>query len=78
MVAGTGATPYRLIGRIVQDGVSPSFRMPVPIAFRFGDRRPVLHFICVDRESVSVDIPLAAKPTDVEFNYLNGVLAKVN
>ena len=78
VVAGTGATPYRLTGRIVQDGVSPAFRMPVPIAFRFGDRHPVLHFIWVDKESVSVDIPLAAKPTDVEFNYLNGVLAKVN
>jgi hypothetical protein len=52
--------------------------MPVPIAFRFGDRRPVVHFVWVDSASVSVDIPLTAKPTDVEFNYLNGVLAKVN
>jgi len=57
--------------------VRPSFRMPVPIAFRFGDRRPLLHFVWVDKDSVSVDIPLAAKPTEVEFNYLNGVLAKV-
>ena len=77
VVASNGSTPYRLTGTIVQSGVRPSFRMPVPIAFRFGARRPLLHFVWVDKDSVSVDIPLAAKPTEVEFNYLNGVLAKV-
>jgi len=77
VVESTGVARYRLTGRIVQEDVRPSFRMPVPIAFRFGDRRPILHFIWVDKESVSVDIPLVARPTEVEFNYLNGVLAKV-
>ena len=71
------ANPFVLSGRIRQEDVPDGFRMPVPIVVRFDDRPPIAHRIWVDGESVDVEIPLPAEPSDVEFNYHHGVLAHV-
>ena len=69
--------PYVLHGTIRQEDVSNRFRMPVPILVRFKDRPPMVRRVWVDGESVEVEIPLPAEPSEVEFNYRHGVLAQV-
>lgn len=73
--SGGDAAPYRFRGTVSQEEVPDGFRMPVPIAFRFADRPPLVRRIWVDAKTVEVDLPLPARPTSVEFNHLNGVLA---
>ena len=70
-------SPYLLHGTIAQENVPDGFRMPVPILVRFADHPPLARRVWVDADTVNVDIPLPAKPTDVEFNYQLGVLARV-
>jgi aminopeptidase N len=80
VVAGSdveGEAPFRLSGTVQQEDVPDGFRMPVPIAVRFADRPPLLRRVWVDTGMVDVDLPLPARPTEVEFNYLNGVLANL-
>ena len=69
--------PFVLHGTIRQEDVPSSFQMPVPILVRFKDRPPIVRRVWVDSESVEVEIPLPAEPSDVEFNYRHGVLAEV-
>ena len=69
--------PYVLHGRIRQEDVQDGFRMPVPIVIRFDEHPPLTQRVWVDAPSVEVEIPLPAKPSDIEFNYHYGVLAKV-
>ena len=75
--ATDAADPFVLRGRIQQEDVPDGFRMPVPIVVRFDDRPPVAHRIWVDAETVDVEIPLPAEPSDIEFNYHHGVLAHI-
>lgn len=72
-----GELPYVLRGTIVQQDVPDDFRMPVPLYLRFADRPPFATRIWVDAETVNVELPLPSKPTAVEFNYLDAVLARV-
>ena len=51
--------------------------MPVPIALEFRDRAAETHVVWVDAGEVEVDIPLAARPTRVDFNPDSSVLARV-
>ena len=69
--------PFALRGTITQEKVPAGFRMPVPIRLTFDDRPPTTHRILVDSDRVEVDVPLSAFPSDIEFNYLNSVLARV-
>ena len=69
--------PFVLHGTIRQENVSNQFRMPVPIMVRFKDRPPIVHRVWVNGDSVEVEIPLPAEPSDIEFNYRHGVLAEL-
>ena len=70
-------SPFVLHGRIRQDDVSDGFRMPVPIRLTFDDHPPITHRIWVDADEVMVELALPARPTRVEFNYQQAVLAKI-
>ena len=70
-------SPYLLHRTIRQEDVNDTFRMPVPIMVRFADHPPQIHRIWVDADSVDVEIPVPANPTDIEFNYQHAVLAHV-
>ena len=74
---GSSDAPFALRGTIAQEKVPKGFRMPVPIRLTFEDRPPTTHRILVDSDRVEVDVPLPARPSDIEFNYLNSVLARV-
>ena len=71
------STPYLLHGTIGQEDVPDDFRMPVPILMRFEAHPPIAHRVWVDTDSVEVEIPLPAEPTEIEFNYQHAVLAHV-
>ncbi len=68
---------YVLHGTIAQEDVPAGFRMPVPVAVHFADGPPLVHQVWVDAETVDVEVPLSARPSRVEFNYLDAVLARV-
>ena len=69
--------PFLLHGTIEQEDVPAGFRMPVPILVHFDDYPSVAHRVWVDAPSVDVSLPLQAEPSDVEFNYHDAVLARV-
>ena len=69
--------PFVLHGRVRQEGVPEGFRMPVPIRLTFDDRPPIVHHVLVDAAEVSVELPLPARPADVEFNAEHAVLARM-
>ena len=69
--------PFVLRGTIRQEDVPDGFRMSVPILLRFDDRPPIAHRVWVDADSIDVEIPLPAEPSEIEFNYHHGVLADV-
>ncbi len=68
---------FVLRGHIRQEDVSEGFKMPVPIRITFDDHPPITRRVWVDAEEVQVEFPLPERPTRVEFNADNGVLAKV-
>ena len=70
-------SPYVLHGTIRQEDVPDTFRMPVPIRVEFAGRAPEVYRVLVDAETVDVEIPLPAEPTDVDFNWRHAVLAHV-
>ena len=70
--------PFALHGTIRQEDVPDGFRMPVPIRLEFRDRPPQTHRVWVDAETVEVEIPIPARPTDVSFNHRHAVLARVD
>ena len=70
-------SPFVLHGRIRQEDVPDGFRMPVPIRLTFDDRPPIVHHVLVDAPEVSVELPLPARPDDIEFNAGHAVLARV-
>ena len=71
-------SPYALRGEVRQKGVSDGFRMPVPIRFAFDDRDPIVRRVWIDEERVEIDVPLPARPSDYEFNWLYAVLAWID
>ena len=70
-------SPFLLHGRIRQEDVPDGFRMPVPIRLTFDDRPPLVRHVLVDAPEVPVELPLPARPADVEFNAGHAVLARV-
>ena len=70
-------SPFLLHGTVRQENVSDGFRMPVPVRVTFDDGSAVTHQVWIDAEEVTVEIPLPAQPTRVEFNHGRAVLAKV-
>ena len=69
--------PFVLQGRIRQEDVPDGFRMPVPIRLTFDDRPPIVRHVLVDAPEVAVELPLPARPAEVEFNAGHAVLARV-
>ncbi|MCY4508781.1 MAG: hypothetical protein OXG35_17770, partial [Acidobacteria bacterium] len=69
--------PFVLHGRIRQEDVPDGFRMPVPIRLTFDDRPPIVRHVLVDAPEVAVELPLPARPADIEFNAGHAVLARV-
>lgn len=69
--------PFLLHGRIRQEDVPDGFRMPVPIRLTFDDRPPIVRRVVVDAPEVSVELPIPARPADIEFNAGHAVLARV-
>lgn len=69
--------PFVLHGRVRQEDVPDGFRMPVPIRLTFEDRPPIVRRVLVDAPEVAVDLPLPARPADIEFNAGHAVLARV-
>lgn len=69
--------PFLLHGTVRQENVSEGFRMPVPVRVTFDDDSTATHQVWIDAEEVTVEIPLQAQPTRVEFNHGRAVLAKV-
>ena len=78
VASGDAAMPFALRGAIRQDDVFDGFRMPVPIALEFKDRAAETHVVWVDAGEVEVNIPLAARPTRVDFNPDSSILARVH
>ena len=68
--------PFVLRGTIRQDDVPDGFQMPVPVRLRFDDRPPLYFRIWVDAPEVAVELPIPARPDDIDFNYHHGVLAR--
>ena len=71
------ASPFILHGRIRQEDVPNGFKMPVPIRLTFDNLPPVIHRIWIDKDEVLVELPLPARPTNIEFNTQHAVLAKI-
>ncbi|MCY4027126.1 MAG: M1 family aminopeptidase [Acidobacteria bacterium] len=70
--------PFALHGTIRQENVPDGFRMPVPIRLEFRDRPPETHRVWVDAEAVEVEIPIPERPTEITFNHLHAVLARID
>ena len=70
-------SPFVLHGRVRQEDVPDGFRMPVPIRLTFDDRPPIVRHVLVDAPEVAVELPLPARPDDIEFNAGHAVLARV-
>ena len=68
---------FVLHGTIRQEDVPDGFRMVVPILIRFDDRPSIARRVWVDADTVEVEIPLPAEPSEIEFNYHHAVLADV-
>ena len=73
---GDDDLPFALRGHIVQEDVPEDFRMPVPIRVTFDGQPPMVHRVWVEAARVDVDLPLPARPSEIEFNFLNAVLAR--
>jgi aminopeptidase N len=69
--------PFLLHGSISQEDVPQGFRMLVPIALQFADRPTLVHRVWIDEPTVEVALPLPARPSAIEFNYLDAVIARV-
>jgi aminopeptidase N len=69
--------PFLLHGTITQEDVPDGFRMLVPIVLRFADRPPIVHRVWIDRPTVTVELPLPARPSTIAFNDGDSVLARV-
>ena len=48
-----------------------------PIHLTFDDHPPMTERVWVDAAEVTVELPLPARPTRIEFNHQHAVLAKV-
>ncbi|MGE0591620.1 MAG: M1 family aminopeptidase [Vicinamibacterales bacterium] len=69
--------PFALRGRIRQEDVPPTFRMPLPIAVRFADGTERRVRVLMEGRDVAVDIPLPATPVSFDVNPRHAVLADV-
>ena len=69
--------PFVLHGSIAQEDVPDGFKMPVPIALHFPDDDSLIVRLWIDRDTVPVELPLPARPSSIEFNYGDAVLARV-
>jgi hypothetical protein len=69
---------WRLHGRVEQSNVPAAFRMPVLLRVRHADGSFTRHRVRVSGAVTEFDLPVtAAKPEDVTFNDLEGVLCEV-
>lgn len=67
---------WRLQGRIRQKEVPEGFRMPLPILLEYPDGSSEVVRVMVDAAEVDVDLPILARPDDIEVNPMWAVLAR--
>jgi hypothetical protein len=67
---------WQLVLRVRQEDVPPGFLSAVPVRIAFGDRSGT-YMARVDQPEVTLTVPLPERPTKVEFNPDNAVLARV-
>jgi len=78
-VISTADGKYKVRCRVHQEGVSPDFKMYVPILVEFGDDKFVRLRVSVTGATAEFDLPpLPLKPKDIIFNDLSGVLCEVD
>jgi len=76
-VDSTAQHPHTLRVRVRQEGVPPSFLMPVPLLIKFADSSETFVRIVVHGPQTDAEVPLPAVPTRLELNPLGSVLAVV-
>jgi peptidase M1-like protein len=76
-VDSTAQHPHTLHVRVRQEGVPPSFLMPVPLLIKFADSSETFVRIVVRGPQTDAEVPLPAVPTRLELNPLGSVLAVV-
>ncbi len=74
---GDDKHPYVLRLTVHQDGVPDGFRMPVPILIDFGRAGSGQAVVLVDKPEETFELPLPARPKDVELNPRHAVLARM-
>ncbi len=75
-VTGSG-DQRRLRLTVEQSGVSPGFRMGVPVAIDFGGDRKGEVMVFVDEPLETFELPISGKPKKVVFNAGDAVIANV-
>jgi aminopeptidase N len=63
--------------RVEQEGVSESFRMPVPVKVEFRDRSESVYLVVVDGAEVVKELRLPKRPAKVTFNPDREILARM-
>jgi aminopeptidase N len=70
---------YRVKLQVQQDNVPDDFQMYVPVTLDLGEDRVARLRVKVRGPRTEIDLPLMpAKPREIRFNDLDGVLAEVN
>lgn len=72
-----GDSPYVLELTVRQEDVPAGFRMPVPVRIDFGRQGEGQAVVLVHQNRETFELPLPAKPKDVELNPGHAVLAKM-
>ncbi len=67
---------FVLNARVLQEGVSPTFKAYLPIRIKLEGGTFALGKILVQGPETKKSIPLSAKAVEVEFNYFSGILTR--
>jgi hypothetical protein len=76
-IQGDEKTGFRAIVRVQQEDVPETFRMPIPILFRYEDGSEEEFWGLIDRAQTELGFDLRGKPRDVLFAPNTAVLAKI-
>jgi len=71
-----GEKDFLVRGVIRQEGTSPDFRMPVPIAFEFGKNQRQIERVWVAGPETTFEFHFPQKPKKINFNYEMAVLCE--
>jgi hypothetical protein len=71
-----GKDDFGVRGMVRQKGTSPDFRMPVPIAFEFGNNQRRIERVWVTGSETTFEFRFSQKPKKIIFNYAMAVLCE--